>query len=66
MIVLTLLAWAPLLVLTTLSGRLTGGVKIPFLQDFEVHARLLVALPLLVGAEVTIHRRMRMLVLQFV
>jgi hypothetical protein len=65
-IVLTLVAWAPLLVLTILSGRLTGGVKIPFLHDIEVHARLLGALPLLIAAEVTIHRRMRMILRQFI
>jgi len=65
-IVITLLAWAPLLVLTILNGRLMSGVKIPFFHDLEVHARLLIALPLLIGAEVTVHRRMRMILLQFV
>jgi len=65
-IVITLLAWAPLLVLASLSGRLTGGVKIPFLRDIEVHTRFLLVLPLLIGAEVTVHRRIRMMVLQFV
>jgi hypothetical protein len=66
MIAISMLAWAPLLVLTALGGRLTGGVKIPFFHDFEVHARLLVALPLLIAAEVSIHRRVRLLLLQFV
>ncbi len=65
-IVITLFAWAPLLVLTTLSGRLVSGVKVPFLSDFEVHFRFLVALPLLIGAEVTINRRIRTLLRQFV
>jgi hypothetical protein len=66
MIVITLVAWAPLLLLTALGGRLMNGVKIPFFFDIEVHCRLLVTLPLLVGAEVTIHRRIRLLILQFV
>ena len=48
-----LLAWLPLLVLSAVDGRLFGGsVAIPFLQDLEVHVRLLLALPLLIIAEV--------------
>ena len=31
MIAISMLAWGPLLVLAGLSGRLVGGVKIPFL-----------------------------------
>ncbi len=65
-IVITLFAWGPLLVLASLGGRLTSGVKAPFLYDIEAHCRLLAALPLLIGAEVIIHRRMRMMMLQFV
>jgi hypothetical protein len=59
------LAWVPLFVLTALGGRLTGGVQIPFFHDFEVQARLLLALPLLIAGEVTIHRRVRTLLQQF-
>jgi hypothetical protein len=66
MIVISLFAWAPLLVLAALSGCLVGGVKIPFLYDFEVHARFLAALPLLIEAEVIISRRIRVMLLQFV
>jgi hypothetical protein len=66
MIVISMFAWAPLLLLAALSGRLLSGVKIPFLRDFEVHARFLAALPLLIGAEVTISRRIRAMLLQFV
>ena len=48
-----LLAWLPLLVLCAVDGRLFGGtVPVPFLQDLEVHVRLLLALPLLIIAEV--------------
>ena len=66
MITISMFAWAPLLVLAALSGRLAGGAKIPFLRDFEVHARLLAALPLLIGAEVTISQRIRVMLCQFV
>ena len=59
-IVMTLVAWAPLLVLSILEGQAWGGsVQLPFLYDVEQHARLLIALPLLIAGEVVAHRRMR-------
>jgi hypothetical protein len=39
---------------------------VPFLFDIEAHVRFLVALPLLVLAELVVHRRMRPLLQQFV
>jgi hypothetical protein len=63
--VLSTLVWAPLFVLTILDGRFLGGVKIPFLYDYEVHVRLLAALPLLIAAEVVIHDRVKSLLRQF-
>ncbi|MDM0034369.1 hypothetical protein QTI33_19700 [Variovorax sp. J22P271] len=60
-----LLAWAPLLLLSVLEGRAWGRVELPFLRDLELHARLLVALPLLILAELVVHRRMRLVVRQF-
>jgi len=65
-IAISLVAWLPLLVLSTLEGRLLdGSVVVPFLLDFEVHIRYLVTLPLLIAAELVVHRRMRPLVKQF-
>ena len=65
-IVIALLAWLPLLLLSALEGNLLGGsVAVPFLMDVEVHIKFLVALPLMVGAELVVHRRMRLLVKQF-
>lgn len=65
-IVIALLAWLPLLLLSTLEGHvLSGGVDVPFLLDMEVHIRFLVALPLLIIAELVVHRRMRPLLQQF-
>jgi hypothetical protein len=65
-IVISLLAWLPLLLLSTLEGRVMGGsAVVPFLLDVEVHVRYLVTLPLLIGAELVVHRRMRSLVKQF-
>ena len=67
MIVLTVLAWVPLLVLSITEGHAWGSsVALPFLYDVELHVRLLLALPLLIVAELIVHRRMRPVVLQFV
>jgi len=40
-------------------------VALPFLHDLEVHAKLLIAIPLLIAAEVTAHRRLLPIVRQF-
>ncbi|MBP1752481.1 MAG: hypothetical protein H6Q57_1317 [Geobacteraceae bacterium] len=65
-IVISLFAWMPLLVLSTLEGNALGGnVAVPFLLDVEVNLRFLLALPLLIAAELVVHRRMRFVVLQF-
>jgi hypothetical protein len=65
-IALTLLAWAPLLVLSIAEGHAWGrDVQLPFLNDIELHARLLLALPLLIFGELFIYRRMRRVAQQF-
>ena len=59
-IVIALFAWLPLLVLSALEGQVLGGsAAVPFLLDVEVHVRFLVALPLLIIAELVVHQRMR-------
>ena len=65
-IVLALLAWVPLLLLSIAEGHAWGGsVTLPFLHDVEMHVRLLLALPLLILAELVVHQRMRPVVGQF-
>jgi AcrR family transcriptional regulator len=65
-IIMSLLAWLPLLVLSALEGQALGGsAAVPFLLDLEVHVRFLVALPLLIAAELVVHQRMRFVVRQF-
>jgi hypothetical protein len=65
-IVSALFAWLPLLALSALEGQALGGRAIvPFLLDVEVHARFLIALPLLIVAELVVHQRMRFVVRQF-
>jgi hypothetical protein len=63
--VIALIAWLPLLVLSALQGQMMRGAAVPFLLDVEVHVRFLVALPLLIIAELVVHRRMRPLLQQF-
>jgi hypothetical protein len=47
-----LVTWIPLLILSALQGYATGRlVPVPFLRDFAVHARFLLAVPLLLLAE---------------
>lgn len=59
-IVISLVAWLPLLALAALDGHLLGSqVTVPFLMDLEVHIRFLVAVPLLIIAELVVHRRLR-------
>jgi hypothetical protein len=65
-LVLASIAWVPLLVLTALNGQLwDGSVTVPFLRDVDVHIRFLVALPLLIVAELIVHERLRLLVKTF-
>jgi hypothetical protein len=65
-IVLSLFAWLPLLGLSALQGQALGGrAAVPFLLDVDVHVRFLVGLPLLILAELVVHRRMRFVVKQF-
>ena len=60
-----LITWVPLLLLSILDGRAWGGVTVPFLLNAEVQTRFLIALPLLILAELGVHLRTRQLVAQF-
>jgi len=65
-LVISLFAWLPLLVLSALEGQALGGsVAVPFLLDVEVHTKFLLVVPLLIVAELVVHRRMRFVVKQF-
>jgi hypothetical protein len=65
-LIFVIITWLPLLVLAALEGHVwDGNVAVPFLQDLEAQSRFLVALPLLVIAELVVHQRMRHLVGQF-
>ena len=63
---ISMFAWLPLLLLSLVNGTAWGGVGLPFLYDIEMQARFLVALPLLIAAELLVHQRMRLIVGQFI
>lgn len=65
LVVISLVAWLPLLLLSIVEGHLRGGVTLPFLDDIEVHVRFLLVMPLLIAAELVVHRRMRNIVTVF-
>jgi hypothetical protein len=61
-----LVAWLPLLLLSMLGGHLLAGtVRLPFLHDIEAHGRLLMALPVLIVAELIVHSRIHRVVKSF-
>ncbi len=65
-IVFAAITWLPLLLFSILDGDVVGhSVNIPFLFDIEAQMRFLVAMPLLIGAELAVHRRMLEVVRQF-
>jgi hypothetical protein len=54
-----LLTWVPLLILSALQGNERGHlVPVPFLSDFSVHTRFLLAVPLLLLAETLLGPRL--------
>ena len=57
MLVITLFAWLPLAALSALEGHLFGRQTLTFVHDIELHVRFLVALPVLIYAELVVHRR---------
>jgi hypothetical protein len=66
-VILALFAWLPLLILSAFQGLALGGpIRIPFLFDFPISVRLLLALPLLILAENVIDVRSRMVVKYFI
>jgi hypothetical protein len=54
-----LVTWIPLLILSALQGYAAGHlVPVPFLRDFAVHARFLLAVPMLLLAETVLGPRL--------
>jgi hypothetical protein len=65
-LVITLVAWLPLLILAVVDGHMVShGIRIPFLRDVEAHVRFLVALPALLVAELEVHIHISPFIRQF-
>jgi hypothetical protein len=66
LVALAVISWLPLLILSAKAGLMLGDtVQIPFLHDFAVHTRLLLALPLLLIAEAVIDPKLRIVIRHF-
>ena len=66
MILSVLITWLPLLILAAFGRSAESAGRISFFQDVEVHTRFLVALPVLIFAEVVVHSRIRIAVHRFI
>lgn len=67
MVALIAVTWLPLLLLSLRDGVAFGQrVRVPFLYDFSAYGRFLVALPILILAEIIIEPGIRMVVAEFV
>src|SRR3954452_7509311 len=63
---ISLITWVPLLILSLVEGQAYGShTTIPFLHDYAVNVRLLLAVPILILAESGVDKRWRTTVLQF-
>jgi hypothetical protein len=66
LIAITSVAWLPLLLLDRLGSQAGSIGGLSFLHDVEVQVRFLVALPVLIGAELIVQSRIRPVVRRFV
>jgi hypothetical protein len=60
------IAWLPLLVLSMFGAVTRDAGRVSFFRDIEVHARFLIALPILIGAELLVNSRIRPVIRRFV
>jgi len=61
-----LFCWVPLAILSLVEAHFLGGTKVSFFRDILTHVRFLIALPVLILAEIVIHERIRPVVKGFV
>ena len=66
LIIITLVVWLPLLLLTTLGSFAENAGRVSFFRDVEVQVRFLIALPVLIAAELIVHSRIHPVVRRFV
>jgi len=63
---ITAVVWVPLLLLAALDPSAANLGRLSFLHDVEVQVRFLIALPVLIAAELIVHLRIRPVVRSFV
>ena len=63
---ITAIAWLPLLLLSIFGSQAETADRLSFFRDVEVHVRFLIALPVLIAAEIIVHRRLTLVVRRFV
>jgi hypothetical protein len=66
LLIIPLLAWLPLLLLTFFGPGAGSDGRLSFFRDVEVQIRFLIALPVLIAAELIVHARLRPVVNRFV
>ncbi len=66
LLVIAAIAWLPLLLLSLIGPSPSSLGQFSFLRDIEVHVRLLIALPVLIAAELIVHSRLRFVVRAFI
>ncbi|HEY1268057.1 MAG TPA: hypothetical protein VGH16_12455 [Candidatus Binatia bacterium] len=64
-VVISTFCWLPLLILSITERRAVGGVVVPFLYDIDLHMRFLLAMPLMIIAELVVHKRLAHVVTRF-
>jgi hypothetical protein len=64
-VAILLITWMPLLLFSLLSGYGFRGEGVPFLYDIGAQVRLLLFVPILLAADVIVHRRIKPVVRQF-
>jgi hypothetical protein len=64
-LILMALTWLPLCVLCLIEGLAFGSVKLPFFYDLAAHTRFLLAVPVLVLADIPVGARLRQVVHHF-
>ena len=64
LLIITMFAWLPLLLLSRFGS--SDLSRLTFFHDLEVHVRFLIALPVLIGAELIVHLRISPIVRRFV
>lgn len=65
MSIITMVAWLPLAILAIIGHAATGSFPHSFFSDVEVQVRFLIALPVLIAAEIVVHSRIRLVVRRF-